>query len=92
MVRIMLGRGTPYRALDGNCYEERAEIEHETERAYLLLIQRGPVVYKYWIPKSISLRLESFIEVPDWFWNEVTGREVPQMSSCRSRMPRSRRG
>jgi len=91
-MRIKLGTTSTYRALDGKRYVEKAEITRETERAYLLEIQHGPVVYKHWIPKSISLRLKSFIEVPDWFWNEVTGCEVPQMSSCRSRMPRSRRG
>lgn len=92
MVRIMLGRSRTYRALDGNRYEERAEIEHETERAYLLCIQRGPVVYRYWIPKSIALRLESFIEVPDWFWEEATDREASWRSSWRAQAPRSRRG
>lgn len=67
-MRIPLKGSRIYRALDGNKYVEKAEITHETERAYLLEITRGPVVHKYWIPKSISLRLKSFVEVPDWFW------------------------
>jgi len=68
MVRIYLERATPYRALDGNKYYETAKITRETERAFLLEISRGPTIHKYWIPKSISLRLKSFVEVPDWFW------------------------
>jgi hypothetical protein len=70
-MRIMLKGSRVYRGLDGKKYVEKAEITRETERAYLLEITRGPVVHKYWIPKSISLRLESFIEVPDWFWGEA---------------------
>lgn len=70
-MRIMLGTASTYRALDGKRYVEKAEITRETERAYLLEITRGPVVYRHWIPKSISLRLKSFIEVPDWFWEKA---------------------
>jgi hypothetical protein len=71
MVRIYLERATPYRALDGNKYYETAKITRETERAFLLEISRGPTIHKYWIPKSISLRLKSFVEVPDWFWEDA---------------------
>lgn len=83
-MRIMLGTASTYRALDGKRYVEKAEITRETERAYLLEITRGPVVYRHWIPKSISLRLKTFIEVPDWFWEKaVEERNMCMVRRCR---------
>lgn len=75
-MRIMLKGSRVYRGLDGKKYVEKAEITRETERAFLLEITRGPVVHKYWIPKSISLRLPSFVEIPDWFWEEAQREQV----------------
>lgn len=85
-MRIKLGTTSTYRALDGKRYVEKAEITRETERAYLLEITRGPVVYKHWIPKSISLRLKTFIEVPDWFWEKTA--EERSLSRAMSRNSR----
>lgn len=67
-MRIRLGTHK-LRTLAG-VVDEKIDIETETERAVLLRICRGPVVYRYWIPKSLVFVSETFIDIPDWFWEE----------------------
>lgn len=51
-MRIRLGTHK-LRTLAG-IVDEKIDIETETERAILLRICRGPVVYRYWIPRKLA--------------------------------------